>query len=144
MIYHQRPDNIKVPKKRNIILSICFTFSCDNALFLILNDLELLIATYALYCSSDPIVNKNNQERSTVQEVTENAILQKSAFDVRNILPNVAPDLTSLRMMTDYACPVGEVVIGSSCGELIYLFYCCKYKYFSETSNTIVLFYCIF
>lgn len=52
-----------------------------------------------------------------MQEVTENAILQKSAFDVRNILPNVAPDLTSLRMMTDYACPVGEVVIGSSCGE---------------------------
>lgn len=92
-------------------------------MFLILNYLELLIATYALYCSSDPIVNKNNQERSTVQEVTENAILQKSAFDVRNILPNVAPDLTSLRMMTDYACPVGEVVIGSSCGELIYLFY---------------------
>lgn len=65
----------------------------------------------------DPITNKNSQERSTVQEVAENAILQKSAFDVRNILPNVAPDLTSLRMLTDYACPVGEVVIGSSCVE---------------------------
>lgn len=67
---------------------------------------------------SDPVVNKNTQERSTVQEVTENAILQKSAFDVRNILPNVSPDLTSLQMLTDYACPVGEVVIGSSCGKI--------------------------
>ncbi|KAF8796737.1 Fibropellin-1 like protein [Argiope bruennichi] len=67
---------------------------------------------------NDPVVNKNSQERSTVQEVTENAILQKSAFDVRNILPNVLPDLTSLKLVTDYACPLGEVVIGSNCVEM--------------------------
>ncbi|KAG8179313.1 hypothetical protein JTE90_016418 [Oedothorax gibbosus] len=65
----------------------------------------------------DPIVSKNSQERSTVQAVTENAILQRSAFDVRNILPNVVPDLTSLKMLTDYACPLGEVVIGVNCVE---------------------------
>ncbi|GFW80085.1 sushi, von Willebrand factor type A, EGF and pentraxin domain-containing protein 1 [Trichonephila clavipes] len=77
----------------------------------------------------DPVVNKNSQERSTVQEVTENAILQRSAFDVRNILPNVVPDLTSLKMVTDYACPLGEVVIGSNCVE------CAVGTYYENATN---------
>lgn len=65
----------------------------------------------------DPVVNKNSQERSTVQNVVESSILQNSAFDVRNILPNVSPDLTSLRMLTDYACPIGQVVVAPNCVE---------------------------
>ncbi|UYV83192.1 clec-78 [Cordylochernes scorpioides] len=67
--------------------------------------------------SNDPVTSTITQEQSTVREVVESAVIQNSAFDVRSTLPNVSPDLTSLEMATDFACPPGQVVVAPNCVE---------------------------
>ncbi|XP_076318247.1 uncharacterized protein LOC143229580 isoform X1 [Tachypleus tridentatus] len=76
---------------------------------------EVYIVEIAFPANDDPVTNLNTQEKSTVQNVVEMAVLQDSAFDVRNTLPNVRPDLTSLTMVTDFACPAGKVVVPPNC-----------------------------
>lgn len=65
----------------------------------------------------DPIVSANGQQQSPAQAVVERAIYDNSMLNVKDTLPNVSPDLSSLQLQTDYACPVGQVVIGTSCVE---------------------------
>jgi hypothetical protein len=41
--------------------------------------------------------------------------LEEDQFDVRDILPNTVPDPSSLLLESDYACPVGQVVMAPDC-----------------------------
>lgn len=66
---------------------------------------------------SDPVVNSNSNERSNVQRLLEHLILEEDQFDVHDILPNTVPDPASLTLTSDYACPLGQVVMAPDCGE---------------------------
>lgn len=72
---------------------------------------------------SDPILNANSNERSTVQMLLERLILEEDQFDVHDILPNTVPDPASLVLESDYACPIGQVVMAPDCGKIYYVFY---------------------
>lgn len=67
---------------------------------------------------SDPVLNLNSNQRSTVQQLLEKLILEEDQFDVHDILPNTVPDPASLNLESDYACPPGEVVMPPDCGKL--------------------------
>lgn len=67
--------------------------------------------------SSDPVVNLNSNQRSTVQRLLEQLILEEDQLDVHDILPNTVPDPASLTLTSDYACPVGQVVVAPDCGK---------------------------
>ncbi|XP_028967225.1 uncharacterized protein LOC108863645 [Galendromus occidentalis] len=77
------------------------------------------VSIYSLEISfparKDPVVSSENQQKATVRSVVEQAILQANAFDVRETLPNVQPDLTSLKISTDYSCGAGEVPVNTFC-----------------------------
>lgn len=73
-----------------------------------------------LWYFSDPVIHNGNNERSTVKRLLEKLILEDEQFDVRNILPNTVPDPASLKLESDYACPMGQVVMAPDCGK------CCK------------------
>lgn len=77
------------------------------------NDLPLLF----FFFYSDPILNANSNERATVQSLLERLILEEDQFDVHDILPNTVPDPASLTLKSDYACPVGQVVMAPDCGK---------------------------
>ncbi|XP_022825719.1 sushi, von Willebrand factor type A, EGF and pentraxin domain-containing protein 1 isoform X1 [Spodoptera litura] len=64
---------------------------------------------------NDPVIHNGNNERSTVQRLLEKLILEDEQFDVRNILPNTVPDPASLSLVSDYACPTGQVVMAPDC-----------------------------
>lgn len=70
-----------------------------------------------LLICSDPVVNSNTNERSNVKRLLEKLILEEDQFDVRDILPNTLPDPSSLLLQSDYACPVGQVVMAPDCGN---------------------------
>lgn len=63
------------------------------------------------------MIHGGNNERSTVQKLLEKLILEDEQFDVRNILPNTVPDPASLELVSDYACPMGQVVMAPDCGK---------------------------
>lgn len=65
---------------------------------------------------SDPVVHSNTNERSNVKRLLEKLILEEDQFDVHDILPNTVPDPASLVLESDYACPIGEVVMAPDCG----------------------------
>lgn len=58
---------------------------------------------------SDPIQRPDEQIESTVRQVIESIILEEDQFDVRDALPNVVPDPSSLQLESEYSCPVGKV-----------------------------------
>lgn len=80
-----------------------------------LDNNDIYVVEISFPSNNDPVTNINTQQQSTVQKVVEAAILQNSAFDVRDTLPNVFPDLTSLNMVTDYSCPPGQAVVAPNC-----------------------------
>lgn len=63
------------------------------------------------------MINGGNNERSSVKRLLEKLILEDEQFDVRNILPNTVPDPASLKLDSDYACPMGQVVMAPDCGR---------------------------
>lgn len=67
--------------------------------------------------NSDPVVNGNSNQRANIQRLLEKLILEEDQFDVHDILPNTVPDPASLSLESDYACPVGEVVMAPDCGK---------------------------
>lgn len=66
---------------------------------------------------SDPVVHSNTNERSEVKRLLEKLILEEDQFDVHDILPNTVPDPASLVLESDYACPIGQVVMAPDCGK---------------------------
>lgn len=83
--------------------------------------------TLALYFCSDPVVNSNSNERSSVKRLLEKLILEDDQFDVHEILPNTVPDPSSLILASDYACTLGQVVMAPDCGKIL-LISCLEYK----------------
>jgi len=63
------------------------------------------------------VVNSNSNQRANIQRLLEKLILEEDQFDVHDILPNTVPDPASLNLESDYACPVGEVVMAPDCGK---------------------------
>lgn len=59
--------------------------------------------------NSDPVQHSNAELESTVRRLIEGIILEKDEFDVRDALPNVVPDPSSLELNSEYSCPVGKV-----------------------------------
>ncbi|XP_045614794.2 uncharacterized protein uif isoform X1 [Procambarus clarkii] len=64
---------------------------------------------------NDPVQNTNSELESTVRRLIEGVILEQDQFDVRDALPNVVPDPSSLDLKSEYSCPVGKVVVDSEC-----------------------------
>lgn len=56
-----------------------------------------------------------------MQSLLERLILEEDQFDVHDILPNTVPDPASLTLKSDYACPVGQVVMAPDCGKYHFL-----------------------
>ena len=75
-----------------------------------------MIFNFCLF--SDPVVHSNTNERSNVQHLLEMLILEEDQFDVHDILPNTVPDPSSLILESDYACPIGQVVMAPDCGKV--------------------------
>lgn len=71
--------------------------------------------------NSDPVVNGNSNQRANIQRLLEKLILEEDQFDVHDILPNTVPDPASLNLESDYACPIGEVVMAPDCGKILYI-----------------------
>lgn len=66
---------------------------------------------------SDPVIHSGTNERSSVERLLQKLILEEDQFDVRDILPNTVPDPASLELISDYACPMGQVVMAPDCGN---------------------------
>ncbi|GAB6028275.1 hypothetical protein CHUAL_002455 [Chamberlinius hualienensis] len=64
---------------------------------------------------NDPVTNVNNNQPSTVQNVVESLVFESGAFDVRDALPNVVADPTSLDTASEFDCPTGKVVVPPKC-----------------------------
>lgn len=64
-------------------------------------------------------MNSNSNERANVKQLLEKLILEEDQFDVREILPNTLPDPSSLVLQSDYACPIGQVVVAPDCGKVL-------------------------
>lgn len=69
---------------------------------------------------SDPVVHSASGERSDVRTLLQKLILEEDQFAVEDILPNTVPDPASLLLSSEYACPVGQVVMVPDCGEYSY------------------------
>lgn len=80
-------------------------------------ELRFQSITFHSFFYSDPILNANSNERATVQSLLERLILEEDQFDVHDILPNTVPDPASLTLKSDYACPIGQVVMAPDCGK---------------------------
>ncbi|KAK3869849.1 hypothetical protein Pcinc_024872 [Petrolisthes cinctipes] len=65
--------------------------------------------------ANDPVKHSDTDLEATVRQLIETIILEDDQFDVRDALPNVVPDPSSLNLESEYSCPVGKVVIGSEC-----------------------------
>uniref|UniRef100_A0A1A9UCN5 Uncharacterized protein n=1 Tax=Glossina austeni TaxID=7395 RepID=A0A1A9UCN5_GLOAU len=75
--------------------------------------------TYTLEISfpavNDPVLHTSSGERSSVKALLEKLILEDDQFAVQDILPNTVPDPGSLELGSEYACPVGQVVMIPDC-----------------------------
>lgn len=67
--------------------------------------------------NSDPILHSSTGERSDVKTLLQKLILEENQFAVQDILPNTVPDPSSLNLSSEYACPIGQVVMVPDCGE---------------------------
>lgn len=60
---------------------------------------------------SDPVKHSDSDIEATVRQLIETIILEDDKFDVRDALPNVVPDPSSLDLKSEYSCPVGKVSV---------------------------------
>ncbi|CAG7724478.1 unnamed protein product [Allacma fusca] len=82
---------------------------------------------------SDPVSHVDTNEKSNIQKLLQGLILEKDAFNVRDVLPNTAADPTSLDLVSDYACAPGHVVVKSDCVP------CAAGTYFDTSNSTCVV-----
>lgn len=69
--------------------------------------------------NSDPVLHSSTGERSDVRTLLQKLILEDDQFAVEDILPNTVPDPASLQLSSEYACPIGQVVMVPDCGMLL-------------------------
>lgn len=72
-----------------------------------------------------------------MQHLLEKLILEEDQFDVHDILPNTMPDPASLQLKSDYACPLGQVVMAPDCGKLTDSLGSCREASISVVRNII-------
>ncbi|GAB0094394.1 sushi, von Willebrand factor type A, EGF and pentraxin domain-containing protein 1 [Sergentomyia squamirostris] len=77
---------------------------------------------------NDPVLHSSTGERADVKTLLQKLILEEDQFAVQDILPNTVPDPASLDLASEYACPVGQVVMVPDCVP-------CAVGTFYETSN---------
>lgn len=71
---------------------------------------SLPCSLFSLTCPhSDPVKHSDTDIEATVRQLIETIILEDDQFDVRDALPNVVPDPSSLDLKSEYSCPVGKV-----------------------------------
>lgn len=66
---------------------------------------------------SDPVLHSSSGERADVKTLLQKLILEQNQFAVEDILPNTVPDPSSLNLSSEYACPIGQVVMVPDCGK---------------------------
>lgn len=76
----------------------------------------IFIFIYFFQLESDPILHSSTGERSDVKTLLQKLILEENQFAVQDILPTTVPDPSSLNLSSEYACPVGQVVMVPDCG----------------------------
>ncbi|XP_055681349.1 sushi, von Willebrand factor type A, EGF and pentraxin domain-containing protein 1 isoform X2 [Lutzomyia longipalpis] len=64
---------------------------------------------------NDPVLHSSTGERTDVRTLLQKLILEEDQFAVQDILPNTVPDPASLDLTSEYACPVGQVVMVPDC-----------------------------
>lgn len=87
---------------------------------------------------SDPILHSSTGERSDVKTLLQKLILEENQFAVQDILPNTVPDPSSLSLSSEYACPIGQVVMVPDCGRFSFArkkWTTSKYVYKIEPEN---------
>lgn len=67
------------------------------------------------YHYSDPILHSSSGDRADVRTLLQKLILEDDQFAVQDILPNTIPDPASLDLVSEYACPIGQVVMVPDC-----------------------------
>lgn len=63
------------------------------------------------------MLHSTTGERSDVRTLLQKLILEEDQFAVQDILPNTVPDPASLILSSEYACPIGQVVMVPDCGK---------------------------
>ncbi|KAG1655606.1 Fibropellin-1 [Nymphon striatum] len=76
---------------------------------------DVYVVDIAFPANNDPVINVNTLVKDRVKNVVETTILQDGAFEVHGTLPNVNPDLTSLQLVSDFSCNLGQVVVRDKC-----------------------------
>ena len=83
---------------------------------------------------SDPVKHSSDDLQSTVQRLIQATILEQNEFDVRDALPNVVPDPSSLILTSQYSCPIGKVSLFFNC--------CKKLNTFIKLNSILKYFLC--
>uniref|UniRef100_A0A182Y3Y1 Notch n=1 Tax=Anopheles stephensi TaxID=30069 RepID=A0A182Y3Y1_ANOST len=76
------------------------------------------------------IVSNSNGQRLNTLNLLEKLILEDNQFAVQDILPNTFGDASSLNLVTEYACPQGQVVSEPDCVP------CAVGTFYNTTSKT--------
>lgn len=93
----------------HVLSKLMLAFICDgNAIILL-----IMLTSYL----SDPVLHSSTGERSDVRTLLQKLILEEDQFAVEDILPNTVPDPASLQLSSEYACPIGQVVMVPDCGK---------------------------
>ncbi|XP_015790438.1 uncharacterized protein LOC107367263 isoform X1 [Tetranychus urticae] len=97
-------------------------------------DEDVYVVEVAFPANKDPVIsNPSSGEKNVpIDRIIKKAVYESAIFDVRDTLPNVVPDLTSLQLVTDFACPPGQVVAAPNCVE------CALGTYYQESTKTCV------
>ena len=93
------------------------------------NTQEVYVVEVQFPANKDPILNTNSNEKADITAIISKEVYQHGMLDVKDTLPNVMPDLASLSLVSDHACPPGQVVVGSACVE------CSLGTYFDESTG---------
>ncbi|CAL4150116.1 unnamed protein product [Meganyctiphanes norvegica] len=81
----------------------------------------------------DPVTHSQTEIAATVRKLIEGIILEDNDFDVRESLPNVVPDPSTLVLDSEYSCPVGKVVVGDQCVD------CAQGTYYNRTTESCMI-----
>ncbi|KAI1303707.1 Fibropellin-1 [Halotydeus destructor] len=93
---------------------------------------DVYVVDVSFPANRDPVTSVSGTEKDEIKRILEQAVYESNLFEVHNTLRNVQPDLNSLSLVTDYACPPGMVVKGSSCVE------CSLGTHYDDNSQTCV------
>jgi len=98
-------------------------------------DLEVYAVSVHFPANRDPVPSSSSptdKTDTTVASIISREVFSHGLLDVRDTLPHVVPDLHSLSMASEFACPPGQVVVDSSCVE------CAAGTFYDESSRSCI------